>query len=182
MPGGAGQPLATILEEIERDPHGYFWTKEARSWRLLPKPISPIIQDFVTCLLDEYCQDPGSQGGRSLSYFWRRNRVTLIEHKPTLNPMEWAEVPFVQFLYDPAAGTWTLFSADRKGRWRTYEGVPCGSDIQTLLAVVDEDPTGSIWIERTPRRHPCGSHLTWTQGKWIATNSLPFPSQVPSEG
>lgn len=51
-----------------------------------------------------------------------------------------------QFRFDPDQLQWTLFWADRNGRWHPYDDVMPTPDRADLLAEVNADPTGIFFI------------------------------------
>ena len=50
----------------------------------------------------------------------------------------------VQLRYDPDAGRWTLYCADRNSRWHHYDLIEPGT-VTELLAEIEQDPTGIFW-------------------------------------
>ena len=53
-------------------------------------------------------------------------------------------MPVAQLRYDPDAGRWTLYCADRNSRWHHYDPIEPGT-VTELLAEIEQDPTGIFW-------------------------------------
>lgn len=71
----------------------------------------------------------------------RGNAVTLIECRPYFkDPTQITEKPIARFTFDAATNTWSLYSADRNGRWHAYEGFENVRGFATVLAEVERDP------------------------------------------
>lgn len=76
----------------------------------------------------------------------RGKSVTIFDCRPPWHPSltEWSRVPIAQLRYDPNAGHWTLYWADRNSRWHLYDLIDPGS-VAALLAEIDDDPTSIFW-------------------------------------
>ena len=72
--------------------------------------------------------------------------VTILDCRAPWQPdvVEWSRSPVAQLRYNPAAEVWTLYSADRNGRWRRYDELEPGT-VDNLLAELDADPYGTFW-------------------------------------
>jgi hypothetical protein len=78
-----------------------------------------------------------------LEFRVRGNSVTLYECHASWRPgQQWSRTPSAQFRFDPGQLTWTLYWADRSGRWHPYDDILPSTDLAELLAEVDADPTG----------------------------------------
>lgn len=76
----------------------------------------------------------------------RAGRVTIVERRPPVYPeldLEWTSKPVAQLRF--AEHGWTLYWADRNGRWHRYPHVAPSATPVPLLAEVDRDPTGIFW-------------------------------------
>ena len=75
----------------------------------------------------------------------RGERVSIFECRPPWHPeiTEWSRTPVAQLRYGTKE-RWTLYGADRNGRWHRYDMVEPGL-AQSLLAEIDADPTGIFW-------------------------------------
>ncbi len=83
-----------------------------------------------------------------LEHTVRGNAITVIERRPPWREdfvPEWSSMKIAQLRYDATSRTWTLWWADRNGRWDRCWDVGETSDIDELLAEIDEDPTGIFW-------------------------------------
>lgn len=49
-------------------------------------------------------------------------------------------MPAAQFRFDPTELKWTLYLADRNGRWHVYDEIESSPDLVELLREVDADP------------------------------------------
>jgi hypothetical protein len=77
---------------------------------------------------------------------WRGDTVTLFEWRPLFDqPDKAVDMKVAQFRYDAASGKWSLFCADRNGKWHSYVDLPASKRFTDLLEEVDEDPTGIFW-------------------------------------
>lgn len=83
----------------------------------------------------------------NLTYKIRGNSVTIIENRAPWRPdmKEWTSMPVAQIRYDDKTGKWTLYCADRNGRWHVYIDVDSTKNIDKILREIDEDPTGIFW-------------------------------------
>lgn len=57
---------------------------------------------------------------------------------------EWTRSKIAQFRWDPEDGTWTIWWADRNGRWLHYPDAEPAADIGELLRVLDTDRSGAF--------------------------------------
>lgn len=64
---------------------------------------------------------------------------------PQLEGERWVRLSVAQFRYDPDAKLWTLYCADRNGRWHIYDDVDPSPDLVPLIEEVEADPTGIFW-------------------------------------
>jgi hypothetical protein len=82
-----------------------------------------------------------------MEYQRRGDAVTLIERRPVWDDAaaEWTAMPIARFRYEQNGGVWTLWCADRNGRWHRYEGARPTRRIEELLTALDRDSTGIFW-------------------------------------
>lgn len=75
----------------------------------------------------------------------RGQRVTIFDCRPPWHPglTGWARTPIAQLRYGTKE-RWTLYCADRHGRWHRYNLLEPGP-AQSLLDEIDDDPTGIFW-------------------------------------
>lgn len=76
----------------------------------------------------------------------RGSSVTILEYRPLWQavPSEWSSVRVAQLRYSASTQDWSLFWADRNGRWHRYEDLPPGR-VDQLLREIEADPTGIFW-------------------------------------
>lgn len=72
----------------------------------------------------------------------RGKSVTIVECRPPWDGAddEWTRALFAQLRYSPETHLWSLYWADRNGRWHPYDLLEPGP-VESLLAEIDEDPT-----------------------------------------
>jgi len=77
----------------------------------------------------------------------RGNSVTIFDCRPPWQPnlTQWSKAPVAQLRYKPATAAWTLYWADRNGRWHVYDDLPPDRPVQTLIDEIDDDPTAIFW-------------------------------------
>lgn len=78
----------------------------------------------------------------------RGKTVTLFQCQPPWHTdlgADWTRQPVAQLRYDPEDRHWRLYWADRNGRWHDYDMTEPSTDIDLLLAEIDQDPTGIFW-------------------------------------
>ena len=76
----------------------------------------------------------------------RGRSVTIFDCRPPWRPEDgdWSRVPVAQLRYDPGPCVWTLYRADRNGRWHRYEHHDPGT-VDSLLNEIRSDPTAQFW-------------------------------------
>ena len=108
-----------------------------------------LTRQLIETKLKNYCEKRIPEDVRSsvrMSFKIRGNSVTLNEERPQFrDPSVWVEIPIAQFRFDPRTSKWTLYCADRNGRWHEYIDSEPEERIGTLLRHVDEDETGIFW-------------------------------------
>lgn len=77
----------------------------------------------------------------------RAATITIVERRPLWEggPGAWTRLPIAQLRHDPAAGTWTLYWADRNRRWHRYDDLESTPQLDLLLKEIDEDPSSIFW-------------------------------------
>lgn len=74
------------------------------------------------------------------------NTVTIVERRapwrPDIGP-EWTSVPIAQLRY--TAGMWTVYWADRDGRWLRIDDLPHAENVDPLLAAIDANHGALFW-------------------------------------
>jgi len=51
----------------------------------------------------------------------------------------------MQLRYDPDHFTWTMFWAERNGKWLAYQGLPPTANFERVLEELDRDPHACFW-------------------------------------
>jgi hypothetical protein len=77
--------------------------------------------------------------------------VTIYECRPPRQPnlTEWSKVRVAQLRYNANTRRWSLYWADRNGRWHRYDDLDPGR-VNELLDEIDADPTSIFWGWPTP--------------------------------
>ncbi len=72
--------------------------------------------------------------------------ITIFDCRPPWHASdpEWSRAPIAQLRYDHERRDWTLYWADRNGRWHRYDLIEPGTAEQ-LLAEIEADPTCIFW-------------------------------------
>jgi DUF3024 family protein len=76
----------------------------------------------------------------------RGNSITILESRPLwqANQAEWSTVRVAQLRYSASTHDWSLYWADRNGRWHRYDDLPPGR-VDRVLREIESDPTGIFW-------------------------------------
>ncbi len=78
----------------------------------------------------------------------RGDAITIFECRPPWRPdfgPEWTRRKIAQLRFDLGTREWTLYWADRNGRWLLYRDLDPSSDIRMLLTEIDQDPYACFW-------------------------------------
>ena len=111
----------------------------------------PPLSEVAVATVRRYCQQhipPELRDQIRLDVETRGQTVTIFECRPPWREAagsEWSKMKTAQFRFDPDDSTWTLYWADRNGRWLLYDDTPPARDIGDLLRAVDEDRWGCFW-------------------------------------
>lgn len=112
----------------------------------MAKPLPQEVRRSAETLLEAYCERRVPLHVRDsvrLSFRVRGNSVTLVENRaPWKGNGSWVDIPRAQFRYDAGSQRWTLYGADRHGRWHVYDEVAPTPDLAQLLAEVERDTSG----------------------------------------
>jgi hypothetical protein len=71
----------------------------------------------------------------------RGRSITIFEHLPPWRPdfgPDWSRRQIAQMRYDPETLTFTLYWADRNGRWLAYPNIGPTGDVGPLLREIEE--------------------------------------------
>lgn len=96
--------------------------------------------------LSRYCEEripPHVRDMVRLEWAAHESIFTLTERRPHfMRRDEWTHSDVAQFRYDVESGEWTLLLRDRNSTWHEYGELAPSTDFETLLAEVDNEPTG----------------------------------------
>jgi hypothetical protein len=99
----------------------------------------------------EYCANripPEHQNEVRVEYSQHGTNLTIHECRPPWRPdlgPEWTRQPVAQLRYTAGNGLWTLYCADRNGRWHPYHQSKPTNRVTELLDEITDDPTGIFW-------------------------------------
>ncbi len=74
--------------------------------------------------------------------------MTILERRAPWSSelgTEWTEQRVAQLRYDSDGGEWSVYWADRNGRWLPHPDVPQAKTPVALLAEIDRNPDGVFW-------------------------------------
>jgi hypothetical protein len=76
----------------------------------------------------------------------RGKSVTIFDCRPPWHPnlTDWSRVRVAQLRYSPTSNLWSLYWADRNGRWHRYDDLDPGT-VDDILDEINLDPTGIFW-------------------------------------
>ena len=95
-----------------------------------------------------YCAQRSSSDDYRIEHSIRGASITIVERRPPWNPAfgpEWSSTKVAQLRYDETSQRWTLYSAGSDDRWHRYDFAPPAADVTSLLATMEDDPTGIFW-------------------------------------
>ncbi len=110
--------------------------------------IPELEQVRVTRALRSFCDKVPSEIRDRLTHDFRiaGSDVELFERRPHYRERErYVEHIVAKFRYTSTHRSWTLFWADRNGRWHRYENFVDRRNFLDLLQEVEKDPTGIFW-------------------------------------
>jgi Protein of unknown function (DUF3024) len=84
------------------------------------------VSDLAIAKVRRFCDQRVPAEARDqvrLEVMTRAASMTIVERRPLWEgrPGAWTRLPIAQLRRDTAAGTWTLFWADRNRRWHRYD-------------------------------------------------------------
>jgi hypothetical protein len=76
----------------------------------------------------------------------RGNSVTIFHCRPPWHPdlTEWSKVRMAQLRCSAETHHWSLYWADRNGRWHCYDDLD-PSPVDKVLIEIEDDPTCIFW-------------------------------------
>ncbi|MHB8844409.1 MAG: DUF3024 domain-containing protein [Nitrospirota bacterium] len=113
-------------------------------------PIPVLVKTLAEKKLSAFCSGripPHAAHQVRLSHAFRGSTVTIFEHRAPWREgdTKWSAMPIAQMRYDQKTGLWTLYCADRNGRWHIYSEIDATKDIEAILSEINEDPTHIFW-------------------------------------
>ena len=112
---------------------------------------TPVVPDLDLARIARYCDErvPAQHLDRiRIEHDVRGRSVSIFECRPPWRPEygpDWSRRRVAQLRYDPGERRWTLYSADRNGRWHLYYLVDPSPRVDDLLAEIAADPTCIFW-------------------------------------
>jgi hypothetical protein len=108
------------------------------------------VSDLAIATVRRFCDQRVPAKARDqvrLEVMTRAASMTIVERRPLWEggPGGWTRLPIAQLRHDPAAGTWTLYWADRNRRWHRYDYLDPTPQLDDLLKEIDEDPFSMFW-------------------------------------
>jgi hypothetical protein len=108
------------------------------------------VSDLAIAKVRRFCDQRVPAKARDqvrLEVMTRAASMTIVERRPLWEggPGGWTRLPIAQLRHDPAAGTWTLFWADRNRRWHRYDHLDPTPQLDDLLQEIDQDPLSLFW-------------------------------------
>ena len=113
----------------------------------IPEPLRQSALEAV----EQYCANripPHVRDQIRLEASLRGNAIMIVERRPPWREEfgpEWTTQRIARFLYDPATATWSIWWADRNGRWLTYPPQQPTGNVEILLAAIDADTSGAFF-------------------------------------
>ena len=112
----------------------------------LPELVRALVEKKVVSFCDRRVL-PHIRGKVRLAHQVRGKSVTIFEERAPWRAelTDWTSLPVAQMRYDDKTGKWTLYCADRNGRWHEYPELKPTKNIDELLDEIDKDPTRIFW-------------------------------------
>jgi hypothetical protein len=114
-------------------------------------PLPGDVRKAAVSQVDRFCEERIPRALRAqvrLEHSVRGNAITIVERRPPWSELigpEWTTSKVAQLRYDEDDRSWSLYCADRNGRWWLYDDTGPAADVGPLLVAIDEDPTGIFW-------------------------------------
>jgi hypothetical protein len=104
------------------------------------------VPDLAAAKITRFCESrtpPQLRDEMRLQVDVRGDSITILDFRPLCHgaPGEWTQMKIAQLRYDPTARSWTIFWADRNGRWHRYDDLEPATDLDDVLSEIAEDPT-----------------------------------------
>ncbi len=108
------------------------------------------LPDLAIAAVKRYCEErvtPALRSELRLEVQTRGRSITIFERRPPWRPdfgPDWSTRPFAQLRYDPQGLTFTLYWADRNGRWLAYPGIGATRSVDRLLREIEQNRLGAF--------------------------------------
>lgn len=107
--------------------------------------------ELAVAAVRRYCERrirPEIRDQMRLDVETRGMAITIFECRPPWREdfgPEWTKQKIAQFRFEPATREWTIYWADRNGRWLAYPDAEPSEDIGNLIAALDADVSGAFF-------------------------------------
>ena len=112
-------------------------------------PLSELEIRRIEKIFNEYCHKKIPSHLHSqirIEYRVRGYEVTLFESRPVWDDRtRWISGKVARFKKNPESETWSLYWADRNGRWCHYQKLAFHRDLEKLLGEVEKNENGAFW-------------------------------------
>ncbi len=108
------------------------------------------LPDLAVAKVKRYCEKripPHLRNELRLEVETRGRSITIFEHRPPWRPdfgPDWSKREIAQIRYDPETLTFTLYWADRNGRWLEYPEIGPTGDVDLLLREIEDNRSGAF--------------------------------------
>ena len=78
----------------------------------------------------------------------RGSAITINERRPSWREgigSEWTSQKIAQMRYDATTRRWTIYWADRNGRWLRYPPARPARSVKELLEIIENDSSGAFF-------------------------------------
>jgi DUF3024 family protein len=109
------------------------------------------VRQAAVSQVERYCDERVPAELRAqvrLEHGVRGNAITIVERRPPWSELvgpEWTTTHIAQLRYDERDRCWSLYCRDSRERWWLYDDAEPAADVRSLLAAIDDDPTGIFW-------------------------------------
>ena len=114
-------------------------------------PLSETVRFAVDKYVGEYCArktPPHARHQVRVEYEVRGSSVTIFESRAPWREdygPEWTKLKVAQMRYDLDSKTWSMWWANRNGRWLSYPDFTPSPDLRGCLHQLDHDKSGAFW-------------------------------------
>lgn len=111
----------------------------------------PALSELAVAKVRRFCESripPHVRDKIHLEVQTRGKAITIFERRPPWREdfgPEWSKLKIAQFRWDPNDRTWTIWWADRNGRWLRHPDADPTPDIGELVEFLDGGRSGAFW-------------------------------------